>query len=287
MVLSFVSQNTQFGGLRDDSGKPEDRWPQLLERITSVYKKPDFVLVQEAESWSRYNHKALARACKDLGMAAMPLPFSTSGNLPALLYRPETVGQWVGWNDDYSKNTVHGFGVAAFDIGLPSPLAVASVHLNFFSADLAIKEAALVANRSYSYGPFAVFGGDINYHPGHDPEPDFEAFLPYHYSMRTNLTNPAKHEPVTADRRVAWKLEQAGFVDVAYKLYQETEDEKHLQKTAPDSSRIDQFWVSEPLRDAIVDYQVISEPKDASDHKGVAFQLDTDRVDTSNAWRFH
>ena len=93
MILSFVSQNLLYGGLRDDSGESEDRWPQLLKRITCIDDKPDFVLVQEAEGWDRYGHKALARAMKDLAMDSMPLPPSSSGNLPGLLYRPETVGR--------------------------------------------------------------------------------------------------------------------------------------------------------------------------------------------------
>lgn len=93
MLLTFVSQNLLFGGLRSDTGEAEDRWPQLRQRITGL-GKPDFVLIQEAEDWNRFGHKALARAMNDLDMDSMPLPPSHSGNLPGLLYRPETVGKW-------------------------------------------------------------------------------------------------------------------------------------------------------------------------------------------------
>ena len=60
-----------------------------------------------------------------------------------------------------------------------------------------------------------------------------------------------------------------------------------MEETAEGGMRIDQFWVSQPLAPAIVDYQVIDEPKSASDHKGVAFQLDIELVDTANVWKFH
>jgi endonuclease/exonuclease/phosphatase family metal-dependent hydrolase len=287
MLLSFVSQNLLYGGLRSSTGDQEDRWPELLKRITSGSQSPDFVLVQEAENWDKYSHKALGRAMSDLKMSALPLPPSSSGNLPGLLYRPETVGQWKGWNAEYSGHTVHGFGVAAFDVGLPSPLSVASIHLNFFSADLAVEEAALVLNRAYSYGPFAVIGGDMNYQPRKDPEPDFTKMMPYHYSMRTKLSEPGQNEPLATDRRVTGKYEQAALVDVAYHMFEKTGDKKYLEETATGGMRIDQFWVSQPLASAIVDYQIIDEPIDASDHKGIAFQLDTKLIDTSNIWKFH
>lgn len=287
MLLTFVSQNLLFGGLRSDTGESEDRWPQLLKRITSTARPADFVLVQEAEGWDRYGHKALATATKDLDMDALPLPPSSSGNLPGLLYRPQTAGRWQRWNTSHSDQTVHGFGVAGFDVGLPSLLSVTSVHVNFFSADLAVQEAAIIVNRAYGNGPFAVIGGDMNYQPSNDPEPDFTKMKPYHFSMRTKLTDPSKHEPMSVDRRSAWKLEQGGFVDVAAYIYEKTKDKKYLEETAEGGMRIDQFWVSQPLAPAIVDYQIIDEPKPASDHKGIAFQLDTKLIDTSNAWKFH
>lgn len=289
MILTFVSQNLFFGGLRNDHGESEDRWPQLRQRITTVKDKPDFVLVQETEGWDRYGHKALARAMKDLDMDSLPLPPSSSGNLPGLLYRPETVGKWQRWNTNYSDQTVHGFGVAGFDVGLPSLLTVVSVHLNFFSSDYAVKEAAIVANRAYSNGPFAVVGGDINYQPINSPEPDFNYFKPYHFSMRNQLNDPADNQAPITDRRPSWKLVQAGFVDVAGYLREKTKDDKYLEPTAVNDGgmRIDQFWVSQPLVPAIVDYWVIDNPPEASDHKGIAFQLDTNKIDTSKSWAFH
>jgi hypothetical protein len=279
-----MSQNLQFGGLRDGEGEPENRWPQLHERITSV-KDIDLLLLQETWGWDKYGQKQLAQACNELNLEALPLPPSSNGNGPALLYRQETLGRWQRWNDDYSSKTFTGFGVAAFEIGLPSLLSVSSVHTTPLSSDLALQEMGLITTRAYRYGPFAIIGGDCNYAPAHGPDPDYSTMRPYNVAARTLLSDPANSER-TPDRRQAWKLEQAGFVDVAWHMYQKTKDEKYLARTASDD-RIDQFWVSQPLAPAIVDYQVIDEPKDASDHKGIAFQLDTELIDTANIWDYH
>lgn len=287
MILTFVSQNLLFGGLRNKAGEYHDRLPQLKERITSTNQPPDFVLVQEAEGWSDHGHRVLAKAMQDLDMDALPLPPSSSGNLPGLLYRSETIGRWKYWDTSYTNQTVHGFGVAGFDIGLPSLLSVASVHVNFYSADLAVQEAAIITNRIYRNGPFAVVGGDMNYQPVHDPEPDFSRFKPSHLSMRTTLHSPLKEVAIETDRRPAYKFAQAGLVDVAGYLYQQTKDKRYLQETASGGLRIDQFWVSEPLAPAIVDYWVIDSPAEASDHNGIAFQLDTDKIDTTKTWEYH
>ncbi|WP_328698564.1 hypothetical protein [Streptomyces sp. NBC_00342] len=47
MELTVVVQNLGNGGLRSGSGDPEERWPQLVERIRSA-GAADLVLLQEA-----------------------------------------------------------------------------------------------------------------------------------------------------------------------------------------------------------------------------------------------
>ena len=79
------------------------------------------------------------------------------------------------------------------------------------------------------------------------------------------------------DRRVGQAFERAGYVDVAWHMYQKTGDDKHLQPTGA-FERVDQFWVSQPLAEAIVDYWLIQTPSDASDHAGIAFILDTELI---------
>ena len=283
MLLTVMSQNLQFGGLRGGEGEPQDRWPQLRERIKSV-ENLDLLLLQETWSWGKYGQKQLAQVCNELNLEALPLPPSSISNGPALLYRQATVGRWQRWNDDYSNKTYAGFGVAAFDVGLPSLISVTSVHTTPMSSDIALQEMGLITTRAYRYGPFAIIGGDLNYPPAHGPDPDYSTMLPYNVAARTLLSDPAKPERVP-DRRQAWKLEQAGFVDVAWHMHQQTKDDKYLVRTAGDD-RIDQFWVSQPLADGIVNYWLVDNPADASDHKGIVFQLETEKVNTKNLWQY-
>lgn len=280
-----MSQNLQFAGLRDGEGNSEKRWPALLERIKSVQPKPDFLLLEETWDWSKYGHKHLAKARDDLEMDALPLPPASSGNGTALLYRSETAGAWKRWNTDYAEQTVHGFGVAAFDVGLPSLLSIVTTHLNPFASDLALGEIGLITTRAYRYGPYAIIGGDINYPPSRGLEPDYSEQRPYNTAARTLLGDPTKKTALSPDRRIGWKLEQAGFVDAAYYMYQKTKDEKFLERTASED-RIDQFWISKPLAAGITNYWVVNKPKGASDHKGIVFQLDTKLIDTSKGWEY-
>lgn len=286
MILTFVSQNLQFGGLRDGEGKAEHRWPLLLERIKSVTPPVDFLLLQETWGWDKYGHKQLVQAMNDLDMESLPLPPANSGNGPAVLYRQTTVGRWQRWSTEHMEPvSMHGTGIAAFEVGLPKLLSVMSAHLNPFSPEIGLQEAGVITTRAYRYGPFAVIGGDLNYPPDRGPKPNYNKMPPYNLAERTVLGDPAKNKRAEPDRRIAWKFEQAGFVDVVDYLYEKTGDKKYLEPTAGDD-RIDRFCVSKPLAKAIVNYGVISKPADASDHKGIAFQLDTDLIDTSAHWDY-
>ncbi|MFJ4799160.1 endonuclease/exonuclease/phosphatase family protein [Kitasatospora purpeofusca] len=286
MILTIAVQNLKRGGLFDEGGAREDRWPQLTKRISSV--EPDLVLLQEAEGWADAGHRQLIRAEQDLGLDGLLAP-ARSGRGTALLYRRETLGRRIAWNTDYAADeTHHGFGTAAFAIpGLPAPLAITSVHLTPYSADRAITEADFAASRSYRYGPYCILGGDINYPPAAGPDPAWDRMRPYNRGARTILTDPALHQQTAPvpDRRVAWKLAANGLIDTAWHLHQQTGDETLLHRTGSDD-RIDQLWVSAPLASALVSYTLLDTPADASDHHGLAVVLDTDRIDTSRPWTY-
>jgi hypothetical protein len=283
MLLTFAAQNLKFGGLSDDDGNSEDRWPALVERFKSINPKPDFLLLSEARDWEKQGHRQLSRAMHDLGMDALPLAPSKSGQPVALLYNRETVGRWQRWNTGYVQEVTQSFGIGAFDIGLPALLSVVPAHLTPFSKEKAVEEAALIASRGYRYGPFCIIGGDINYPPAQGLEPNYEAMRPYNIASRTELQlKDGKHEPY---RKVAQTLEKAGYTDVAYNVYEKNKDEYFLQHTCK-QDRIDQFWVSKALQPAIKGYWVVDTPIEASDHKCIIFQLDTDLVDTSAHWSY-
>jgi hypothetical protein len=284
MRLTFIAQNLKFGGFWGDDGEHQDRWPELLKRFKSVLTPPDFLLLTEARDWEKQGHGPLAQAMHDLDMDALPLAPSKSGQHAALLYRRETVGRWKHWNTAYTQEVTQSFGVAAFDVGLPALISVLPVHLTPFGKDKALEEAALISSRAYRHGPLAIIGGDINYSPAHGPEPNFEKMRPYHYSSRTIISNDP-NEPLKTDRRVGLTFQRAGFIDVAWHMYKKTGNDKYLSNTGPED-RVDQFWVTKPLANGIVDYWLINNPESATDHAGIGFILDTDLVGDIADWQY-
>ncbi|WP_331452151.1 endonuclease/exonuclease/phosphatase family protein [Streptomyces sp. SS162] len=285
MDVRIVVQNLGLGALRNGNGDPEDRWPALAERILST-GPPDFVCLQEALGWGEFGHRQLARASYDLDMDPLPLPPSSSGIVPALFYRRETLGRWTHWNTDFADQTLHGFGAAVFDVGLPAPLTVISAHLDPFVPDRARHEAKLLATRALRYGPYGIVAGDINYPPADPkhPAPDYVEMRPYNRAARTRLPSESGGR-ITPERRIAETLSYTGFVDAAWELYERTGDETLLRRTCADE-RIDQLWASAPLRDAITDYQLLNSPPEASDHHGLAVVLDLARAATDNVWEY-
>jgi endonuclease/exonuclease/phosphatase family metal-dependent hydrolase len=285
MQLTIAVQNLGHGALRDGAGEPEDRWPLIVERIRSLDQPPDLVCFQEACDWGRFGHAQLARAMRDLDLDATPLPPSSSGYPPTLLYRRETMGRWRFWNTDFAHKTTHGFGVAAFDVGLPKPLSVVSAHIDPHDPAIARSEAKYIATRAMRYGPYGAICGDINFpaaSPDH-PAPDYAAMRPYNRASRTRLPSEVGGQTVP-ERRVAEQLAYSGYVDAAWELFERTGDKELLARTGTDD-RVDQAWVSEPLRAAIDGYGLLADPAGASDHRGFWLRLDLDRAATE-VWEY-
>ncbi|MGW5442810.1 hypothetical protein [Streptomyces asiaticus] len=295
MQLTVAVQNLGLGGLADGDGNPDDRWPQLAERLNGAADRVgasqvDIVMLCEVVDWHRYGNKQLARAIRDLGLDAAPLAPSRSGLGTGLLYRREVLGPWTRHNPDFGQEALHGFAVTSFDIpGLPAPLSFVPVHFTPMSAEAAVIEANYVATRGYKYGPFAVLADDINYAPASDahPLPDFSEMRPYNIGSRTHLPEGdfVPGQTLKPNRDATRKLAQNGYVDVAWHLFQQTKNDTLLRSTATDD-RIDQAWVSSPLADAISDYQLLDEPAGASDHHGLVFRIDTRAIDTTNLWTY-
>lgn len=286
MHLTVVVQNLGMGGLEDGDGNPQDRWPLLAQRINSAAERVDIVMLCEVTGWGKYGHKQLARAARELDLDAVPLAPSRSGIGTCLLYRPEVLGRWVRHNPDFSDETLHGFAVTSFDIGLPGPLSFVPVHFTPMSAGAAEIEAGYAATRGYKYGPFSILAGDINYAPASDshPPPDYSEMRPYNIGARTLSHGEfVPGQPLEPNRRVARKLTQNGYVDVAWELFKQSGDEALLRHTASDD-RIDQIWVSSPLTNAVSHYRVLDSPAGASDHHGLSVQIDTDAIDVTNPW---
>ncbi|MEU1307834.1 endonuclease/exonuclease/phosphatase family protein [Streptomyces cinnamoneus] len=282
MQITVMSQNLGRGGWKHSNGTIEDRWPQLAEAINGVH--PDVLLGQEAEGWSADGHARLTRAEHDLDMDGILAP-SPSGLGPVTMYRRDTLGRRTYLNHDFSEHeTHHGFQTVGFDVPcLPAKLAVGSVHLTPYDPARAESEVSFIGSRVLRPGGgFAVLGGDFNFAPVGGPEPAYERMLPFNAGSRLKVTDPENPGPPEPDRRVAWRIAAKGFVDVGWYLYQETGDDKLLQRTSSDD-RIDWILVSRPLVPCIIDYGVVS---GGSDHDGIWARLDLAKAKTSDVWSY-
>lgn len=279
-----MSQNISRGGMYDALGNFNDRWPLLAERINEF--QPDVLLLCELNGWDNIGHKALVRATNDLDMDAVPFSAPASGYGTGLLFRRETMGRWQFHNTSMSHATTHGFAVTGFDVGLPSLLNFAPVHLCYYSAQKAAEEAQLIISKTLSKSPYSIIGGDINYPPASGPNPDYKQARPYNWTART-LIESGEHleaEDMIADRRVAWTFKRANFVDSGQEMYKRTGDKTCIAPTVDDDDRIDQIWVSGALGPALTSYSMTTKNESATDHAGIVVQLDTEKIDTSQTW---
>lgn len=278
-----MSQNLSRGGWRSQNGGvPEDRWPQLAEKISQV--RPDILFVQEAEGFTSDGHARLVRAEQDLDMEGELAP-APSGLGPATFYRRSTLGRRVYKNHDYSAHeTHHGFETLGWSVAdLPATLSAGSVHLTPYGVGKAEDEVSFIGTRVLRPGGgYAILGGDFNYPPVAGPEPLYENMRPYNKGSRLLVTDPTNPGPDAPDRSVAWRIASKGFVDVAWHLYQQTKDKKLLARTATDD-RIDWILVSYALAPCIVEYGVLS---GGSDHDGIWARLDLSKASTDNVWGY-
>lgn len=258
--LTVLAQNIKKNNL--------DSWPVIAARIRAA--APDLVCLSELPD----SDEEFAAIAESLGMHSPGLAPSPSGVHTAVLYNRATVGAHTGWETRHARKTQHGFGVATFDIGLPYPLAVTSVHLDPYAVEWARAEASLIGCRARRHGPLAIIAGDINYSPAYDKrDPDFDKMGDWNLNQRTILTDPELGLPPVADRTVAWKLQRSGFLDVAEVLHRATGDDEVLRYTGR-HERVDQIWVGRPFLTCIDSYRVIEHPDGATDHLGVLGVLD-------------
>lgn len=123
----------------------------------------------------------------------------------------------------------------------------------------------------------------MNYPPEQGPDPDYTQMRSYNLAARTLVDEP--DTPLRPDRRSARMLRKCGFLDAAWHLYERTGDETLLRRTGSDD-RIDRIHLSSPFADAVSHYQLLDAPVGASDHHGVAVDIDTDRVAQHDLWRY-
>jgi endonuclease/exonuclease/phosphatase family metal-dependent hydrolase len=273
MQLAIMSVNTQYGGWQGSDGRPQTRWPGLVDVITGV--RPHILLLQEAHGW-QVDPRQQANAEADLGMRALVAP-SRSGGHTAVMYDTRVL-RWQQFETKYAGETHHGFGVAVLDLlherGPGVPLTVISAHLHPYSARKAASEADLLAGRVHRYGGMGLIGGDINHVPPGDPEPDWTTVPPYNRSSRCRRRADLD-DPWRANTIVGETLRDADLVDVAAHLADTTGDTRYRAPTARQGGvRADQIWITPNLLPALTGYRQIT-TKPFSDHDAIVVTLDT------------
>lgn len=274
--ITIVLQNLQHGGKNKDG---TDRWPLLAERLTRA--KPDIVLLNEALGWTDNSEYLLKRAERDLGMTALrPLPPSRSGHHVVIMYRSETLGAPKDYNIDFSAQFEHGVAVAGWEVGLPRLLAVCTTHVSPFSSVEALIEAQKARWTALRYGDrkkddhyYSVVAADFNGPPLAGPPADVSRMNVLDRSAR--FRDAACTIPNTD---IAEAFADVGFSDAFEVLYENTQDERFLARTG-NSDRIDRTLVTQRLRPAVVDGELLDTPPDAADHRGIQIRVDTALVD--------
>ncbi|GAA1095496.1 endonuclease/exonuclease/phosphatase family protein [Nocardiopsis metallicus] len=276
--ITVVSQNMSHSGLYHSNGTPDpDRWDGLMHTIAQ--HRPDVLLLQEVGRWSGHNRQPIARAERDLGLRMVGIVTVSANGGTAVMINPATVG-WEEWEDRYSGELHHGFGVAVLRLpDLATPLAVISAHLTPYSAAAAAQEAQVLIARAYRYGGVGIIGGDINHFPlDSHAIPDPDTIPPYNRSSRWIREQDGTYSP---NRIVARTLATGGLSDAAALVAQRAGDTSLLGATGRGRCRVDQFWLTPPLTPAVVDYQ--AHAHEFSDHHLVLTRLDPARVDLNAA----
>lgn len=278
MRLTIMAQNLQYGGRANSQGRPDNRWPRLAEIIRAV--RPDILLCQEAQRWGA-DPRLPAQAEAELGLRACVAPAPYEANT-AVMFNPDIL-RCAQWETKYAPKVTHGFGVAVFDLiadpGVKAPLAVSSAHLTPYGAAAAEQEALLIAARVHRYGGMGVIGGDVNYYPPGDPEPDWESVPPYNRAARC-LRRTSPDKPWRGNPQVGHALYDEDLVDVAA-LLAARQDGSREELLAPTGHRgglrTDQFWITKNMIGAVDSYRRVPTGR-ASDHDAVVTVLETEAL---------
>jgi len=278
--VTIAVQNISHGGLRINDDASRNRWDDLLARLDPV--GADVVILNEAATFELDDWKRARQFANELGLDVAGVTPSKSDVPTAVLYRKDRLGK-PRWDTKHQYLVNHGFGIASWDLDcLPAPLSIGGIHVTPFSPVQAVIEVQTLVCRAYRNGPYAIVGGDFNFPPLYGLPPDIDRMLPFNKMNR--LIDPRGTDP-RPNKSVAQALYDGGFHDVAAELHMRTGDDRLLAYTGK-TDRIDWIAVSQPLRDAIVSYQLLDEPEDASDHEGVAAVVDLQKCDLSDPWAY-
>lgn len=274
-LLRIVSYNTLLGG-RDDDGLGSDaRWQAASRFLRSL--DADLYALQECNFWDLLGQRRLHQARRQLGMSTAYLAEANSTTAgyrfhTALLANPrwDTIGQGAERN---KYHHVLGWANARVDDS-DAVWSIRHIHLDPFSPAHRTAEVEPLQTLA-APGRLSLVLGDANTLGVGHPEPDWSP-LPRHLH-HTQLV-PDEHGQLVADRAASTVLENAGFIDAAH----------HFGDHRPTGGfgkndverRQDLFLLSPALAEAIVAYEVYSEPIEEgfSDHCAISLTLDCDQL---------
>ncbi|MFC5187014.1 exonuclease/endonuclease/phosphatase family protein [Actinomadura harenae] len=249
----------------------------------------DLVLLQEVPELA--SDAVREKAETDLGMriAVSPTGFTEGCLNAAIAWRQSLTVE--GIDVRYSRKLHHGYIGA--HIGLDRddgvPLTVISTHLDPTSATSAAQEAQQLVQRVWRTGGIGLIAGDINHMPLGDPEPPWEQIHPHNRASRC-LPRASPGDEWRGNRIVGQVLMGGDLTDVAAHAAERAstpqERDELLQMTGTHGRiRVDQIHATPALVPAISGYRVIS--TDASDHRGIVWDLDLDLVEVGALREFH
>jgi endonuclease/exonuclease/phosphatase family metal-dependent hydrolase len=267
--LRVASVNLERGGL-GDGDKP---WKASMAALADW--DPHVVLLQEMSTPAPARLTAhLYRTANALCMTPVlgpSTPGSASGQHPAILISgnldildtgpPPLPGIHPAWCQ-----------ATAGIPGLPYPVTFFSVHFPARSALGALAQAQYLAGVIAQRGGIAVAGGDLNSLAPGGNGGDVAGLPPHLYNARTRVIPGDDGYRLEPDCSVHHALAVTGLVDAAAALPADRRDPPVLASTGvAGRGRIDRFYVSGQLREALVRY--VQRDTGGSDHLALMLTL--------------
>lgn len=293
--LTFMSVNTQRGGVLTTRRTPDNRLPALCDSINA--HAPHLVGVQEADEWAKDDHKHLREVEQRLGLTALEASFIPNRST-GVLYDP-AVMELVEWEPAPGVEWQGFTGTALFDVGQPYKLAVAVVHLSHQSAPWALHQASLVNDRTRRlsdrrqppgkpHAEAAVVFGDVNqpalHHPDAPPDPHPDDLPACNLAYRFKGM-PGEEE---VDREVSALFARCRWTDVALDAAQRSPDPAErtelLKDTGAGGFRVDRVYVTESVAPAVSAYGRVPI---RSDHDALVWTLTPASIDPAATTTLH